>query len=187
MKLLLHQCCAPCSVKVVERLKEKFSLVGFWFNPNIQPLSEYLRRDESFTAYNRAQALDWIEEEKSFPLWWKEISAKWEVSQDKKDRCRLCYQLRLEKTAEKALSLGIKYFSTTLLVSPYQDHNQIAEIGETLAERFGLEFLYQDFRPDYYQGRNYARQQGMYLQKYCGCLYSREERQNKQVKAEVEV
>ncbi|MFH1258702.1 MAG: epoxyqueuosine reductase QueH [Elusimicrobiota bacterium] len=172
-KLLLHQCCAPCSVEVVAELKQSFSLTGFWYNPNIHPVSEYLRRWESLALYDRQEGIELIKEEDSSPLWWQEITVGWE---SKKERCRLCYQLRLKRTAQAAQQLKIKNFSTTLLASPYQNHQQIAELGARLAKTYNLKFFYQDFRPAYFTGKNSARQRGFYLQKYCGCLYSREER-----------
>ncbi|MCM8763175.1 MAG: epoxyqueuosine reductase QueH, partial [Candidatus Omnitrophica bacterium] len=82
-------------------------------------------------------------------------------------------------TAQQAKEGGFKYFSTTLLVSPYQDHNLLKKIGEDVAKEVGIEFYYEDFRPGFRQAHNRAKEQGIYCQKYCGCIYSEIERFNK--------
>jgi predicted adenine nucleotide alpha hydrolase (AANH) superfamily ATPase len=91
-------------------------------------------------------------------------------------RCLFCYRLRLEKTALLAAREGYEAFSTTLLISPYQNHELLKQIGEDLADRNGIAFLYRDFRPFFREGQRRAREQGYYMQKYCGCVFSEEER-----------
>ena len=91
-------------------------------------------------------------------------------------RCAFCYRLRLEKTAAVAAEKGYDAFSVSLLISPYQDHELLRETGEGLSARYGLAFFYRDFRPRFRQGQNQAREAGYYMQKYCGCIYSEEER-----------
>jgi predicted adenine nucleotide alpha hydrolase (AANH) superfamily ATPase len=91
-------------------------------------------------------------------------------------RCAFCYRLRLEKAAETAAEKGYGAFSTTLLISPYQNHGLLKETGAELAGRYGIEFLYRDFRPRFRPGQAEARKQGAYMQKYCGCVFSEEER-----------
>jgi predicted adenine nucleotide alpha hydrolase (AANH) superfamily ATPase len=91
------------------------------------------------------------------------------------ERCRSCYGLRLEKTAERARVLDFGAFTTTLLISPYQDIEGIAAIGETLAVKYNVEFYFRDFRPYFRDAMVLSRELGLYRQKYCGCIFSREE------------
>ena len=95
-------------------------------------------------------------------------------------RCGYCYQSRLLATADFALAHGFERFSTTLLISPYQHHQLIREIGERIAAERGLEFVYLDLRPGFRAGQEAAREMGLYMQKYCGCIYSEKERYQKQ-------
>ncbi|MCM8779572.1 MAG: epoxyqueuosine reductase QueH [Candidatus Omnitrophica bacterium] len=168
-KLLLHTCCAPCLIYPLERLKAKgFSVTGFFYNPNIHPFSEYK---------NRKQALESLNEDVVYPEYlpqefFREINGK-EVNPG---RCFLCWQLRLKKTAKEARQKGFQGFSTTLLVSPYQDQEALKDIGNKAAKDEGVEFYYEDFRPGFRQAHNKAKEQGIYCQKYCGCIYSEIER-----------
>jgi predicted adenine nucleotide alpha hydrolase (AANH) superfamily ATPase len=98
------------------------------------------------------------------------------VADDPAQRCKYCYQSRLEQTAAQAAALGCEAFSTTLLISPYQQHQQIRELGEQVAKRYGLHFFYRDWRPHFRAGQAAARDLGLYMQKYCGCIYSEKER-----------
>jgi len=91
-------------------------------------------------------------------------------------RCKKCYRIRLEKTADFASREGYSAFSTTLLISPYQDHEEIKRVGEETAEKYGVDFLYRDFRQLFREGQSAARAANMYMQKYCGCIFSEEER-----------
>jgi len=92
------------------------------------------------------------------------------------DRCAYCYESRLQATAEQAAERGYRRFSTTLLISPYQKHEQIRQTGERIAAERGLEFVYLDLRPGFRAGQQKARERGLYMQKYCGCIYSEKER-----------
>lgn len=95
------------------------------------------------------------------------------------NRCGYCYLCRLEKTAKYAKENGFDAFSTTLLISPYQDHELLKKTGDMLSKKYGIEFLYKDFRPGFRYGQNKARELGLYMQKYCGCVFSEEERYEK--------
>ena len=182
MKLLLHACCAPCSVQCVEALaSEGVRPDLFWYNPNIHPYTEYRSRLDSLRAFAGERALPLIiDNEYGLRSFIKSVTSIEESSADEngegKSRCAFCYRLRLEKTVRLAVEKGYDAFSTTLLISPYQNHDLICEIGEDLASRYGINFLYRDFRPRFRQGQNQARQAGYYMQKYCGCIYSEEER-----------
>jgi len=96
-------------------------------------------------------------------------------------RCKFCYQSRLEKTVKYAKDNGYEAFTTTLLVSPYQKHELIIKIAEELSQKYEIEFIYYDFREGFRKGQQMARDAGLYMQKYCGCIYSEEERYKKQI------
>ncbi|MDR2942760.1 MAG: epoxyqueuosine reductase QueH [Treponema sp.] len=172
MKLLLHACCAPCCTSCLPAfLGEGIQPDIFWYNPNIHPYGEYSLRRRSLIKFadNEGLKLKMIDEYglKTF------LS---EVMPENNGRCLKCYTLRLEKTAFNAAQDGYTAFTTSLLVSPYQDHDAIRRIGEQTAEKYGVEFLYKDFRPFFREGQTQARVNGCYMQKYCGCIFSEEER-----------
>lgn len=180
--LLLHTCCAPCSVFCVDSLRaEGIEPTGFWYNPNIHPYQEYKARRDTLIEYDRSIGLELIIREdyglRSF------VQA---VAGDLDHRCAYCYTRRLEETARYAAAHGFTHFSTTLLVSPYQDHDGICGAAEALAGQYGVAFLYRDFRPGFRQGQAKARELGLYMQKYCGCVFSEEERYAKQIQRDRE-
>jgi predicted adenine nucleotide alpha hydrolase (AANH) superfamily ATPase len=210
MKLLLHCCCAPCTVKCVDSLGDENIRPGLlWYNPNIHPYTEYQLRRETLSRYAADQALnlDIIDEYglRRFirgVLPFLEAAAappgtepppdgdraaangdraaasgdRAAANGDRASRCAWCYRTRLEKTAAQAAEGGWEGFSTTLLISPWQDHQGIRRAGEQAAEKYGVPFLYRDFRPLFREGQKKAREMGLYRQKYCGCVFSEEER-----------
>ena len=103
------------------------------------------------------------------------------MAEDIDHRCAYCYEHRIEGTARYAAENGFSHFSTTLLVSPYQDHDGIARAAEKYAAEYGVEFLYRDFRPNFRAGNQRARELGFYMQKYCGCVFSEQDRYQKQI------
>lgn len=171
-KVLLHTCCGPCATGPVPALrKEGFDVLGFFYNPNIHPYTEYARRLQSMQDYARQQGLKMIGEEPYDPVeYFQHITFR------EQRRCQLCYQLRLQKTAQMARSGKFDYFTTSLLVSPFQKHDLIREAGEMAAAQYGVPFLYRDYRADYRETINRSKQAGLYRQQYCGCLYSEKER-----------
>ena len=173
--ILLHHCCVVCSPKVLEYFQKNFpSVVGFWFNPNIYPEDEFARRQNALESY--ARLLNYrIIYGPEYPLtrWLTEVE-KYGTAEP--ERCRFCYELRLRMTAEAAKENGFKYFSTTLLSSPYQKHELVKEIAESVARTSGREFVYYDFRSQFYTGRNEIAKLGLYRQKYCGCQFSYKDR-----------
>jgi predicted adenine nucleotide alpha hydrolase (AANH) superfamily ATPase len=177
MKLLLHTCCAPCSIQCVKTLAgEGIDLELFWYNPNIHPYTEYRSRRDSLAVFAGDKALLLtIEDEYGLRPFIKSVSSIEEDPGDNK-RCGFCYRLRLEKTVRFAAEKGCDAFSTTLLISPYQNHELLKEVGEELAVLYKVQFLYRDFRPGFREGQREAREVGYYMQKYCGCIYSEEER-----------
>lgn len=172
MKLLLHTCCAPCSVHCVETLRaENVRPDLFWYNPNIHPYTEYRSRRDTLVKFAGDEGLELImEDEYGLRTF---ITG---VYGDLKNRCAYCYRIRLERTAAIAAEHGYDYFSTTLFISPYQKHEVIREIAGEAAVKYGVQFFYRDFRPGFREGQKEARERGFYMQKYCGCIFSEEER-----------
>jgi tRNA A37 threonylcarbamoyladenosine dehydratase/predicted adenine nucleotide alpha hydrolase (AANH) superfamily ATPase len=177
MRLLFHCCCGPCSIASVESLlAERVTPTLFWYNPNIHPLTEYRSRRDALSRFSTDQKLSLIMiDEYGLELFLRSLGPETEMP----GRCRICYRLRLEKTAAFAAEHGFDTFSTSLLISPYQQHETIKNIGEELAAQYGIAFLYRDFRPLFRKGQASARSQGLYMQKYCGCIFSEKERYEK--------
>ena len=173
MKLLMHTCCAPCSVYCIDNLRnEGIEPVAYWFNPNIHPYMEYKARRDTLIEYSKIVNLELIIDE-DYGL--KEFCKN--VSDDLTNRCvKYCYRVRMEQTAKFAKENGFDAFTTTLLISPYQRHDELKEICEEVAQKYGVKFLYRDFRPGFREGQNKARELELYMQKYCGCIFSEEDR-----------
>ena len=183
MKLLLHTCCAPCSVYCIDSLRnEGIEPTVYWYNPNIHPYTEYkARRDclKDYTESINVQAI--FEEEYGLDNFCKE------TVKDLTKRCtNYCYPVRLRKTFEYAKEHGYDAVSTTLLYSIYQNHNFIKSYMEELSKEFGIEFLYRDFRVGFWEGHQKAHDLGLYMQKYCGCIFSEEDRYSKKIKKDKE-
>jgi len=172
-KILLHCCCAPCSLSVVKSLRdENLEPELFWYNPNIHPYTEYNERLACLKNFAQNENLQLLNANEEYGL---RFFLK-ETALDLENRCMQCYRMRLEKTASFAASNGYDSFSTTLLISPYQDHDCIRRIGEELAQKYNIAFFYKDFREFFREGQAQAREQKFYMQKYCGCIFSEEER-----------
>ena len=173
MKLLMHTCCAPCSVYCIDTLrKEGIEPTIYWYNPNIHPYMEYKARRDTLKEYAESLNLNAIfEEDYGLDDFCKNVVG------DLQNRCKnYCYPVRLRKTFEYAKENGYDAVTTTLLYSIYQNHDFIKEYMEKLSEEFGIEFLYRDFRVGFREGQNKARELGLYMQKYCGCIFSEEMR-----------
>ena len=181
-RLLLHTCCAPCSVYCVDSLRgEGIEPVSFWYNPNIHPYQEYRARRDTLADYAASIGLELaVRDEYGLRPFVRAAAG------DIDRRCAYCYACRLEENARYAAGHGFTHFSTTLLVSPYQDHEAIRRTAEALGARYGVGFLYRDFRPGFRQGQAKARELGLYMQKYCGCVFSEEERYAKQIQKDRE-
>lgn len=173
MKLLLHTCCAPCSVYCIDSLQEEgIKPTVYWFNPNIHPFMEYKARRDCLKQYTNNIGIEAIFEE-NYGL--KDFCKN--AVNNLENRCQdYCYPVRLEQTAKYAKENGYDSFSTTLLVSPYQKHEVIIKVAEEMAKKYDLKFLYRDFRIGFRKGQEKARELGLYMQKYCGCIFSEEER-----------
>ena len=172
MKLLLHTCCAPCSVYCIKSLREEgIEPTLYWYNPNIHPYAEYKARRDCLKEYAKLVGVELIIED-AYGL--DEFVCN--VADKLKTRCEdYCYPKRLRKAMEYARQNGFDTVSTTLLYSIYQKHEYIEELMYGLANEIGLDFLYRDFREGWQEGQDTARAIGLYMQKYCGCVFSEEE------------
>lgn len=172
MKLLLHVCCAPCSVKCIEILRnDKIEPVLYWYNPNIHPYTEYKSRKDALKIYADKLGLKLIlKDEYGLKKFLTEAAA------DLNFRCSGCYRMRLDETARYAAQNGYESFSTTLLISPYQKHDLIKETAKNSAAKYNIDFFYKDFKPYFKEGQTQAKKESLYMQKYCGCIFSEEER-----------
>lgn len=172
MKLLLHTCCAPCSVYCIKSLREEgIEPTLYWYNPNIHPYAEYKARRDCLKEYAKLVGVELIIED-AYGL--DEFVCN--VADKLTTRCEdYCYPKRLRKAMEYAKQNGFDTVSTTLLYSIYQKHEYIEELMYGLANEIGLDFLYRDFREGWQEGQDTARAIGLYMQKYCGCVFSEEE------------
>ncbi len=172
MRVLLHICCAPCAIYTVQALREEgHEVYGYFFNPNIHPYQEYLRRRDTLAQYAESINLPVI-----FDTGYDLEGFLREMVFREKDRCRFCYRLRLNQAAHIAKKGKFDAVSTTLLYSKFQKHDLIADIGRETAGRRNIDFLYRDFREGWKQGIEKSKKLGMYRQQYCGCIYSEKER-----------
>ncbi|MDP1852832.1 MAG: epoxyqueuosine reductase QueH [Candidatus Omnitrophota bacterium] len=179
MKLLLHTCCAPCLIYPVEQLKKKhFKVTGLFYNPNISPLAEYDTRLNTLKDYSRDIKFDLIVGKNDCNNYLNLVAA----DAEKPQRCNICWQMRLKEAAQFAKDNNFDSFSTTLLVSPYQDQDLLKITGEKVAEDTDIEFYFEDFRPGFREAQERAKRANLYRQKYCGCAYSELERCKKSVK-----
>ncbi|RKY37571.1 MAG: hypothetical protein DRP78_00740 [Candidatus Omnitrophota bacterium] len=181
-KLLLHICCAPCLISVLGILQyRKYEVIGFHYNPCIHPKEEFERRKNVLIEYVKKINLKmYFYPEYEDKVYFKSIAK----NQIAPQRCRMCWLLRLKKTAQQAKKLNIKVFTTTLLTSPYQDLEIIRQMGEKAGREFGVEFMFENFRKGYTESVRISKELNMYRQKYCGCIFSLNER-NQKIKQKV--
>jgi hypothetical protein len=159
----------------VNRLREEgFQVTAFWYNPNIHPFTEHRSRLEAMHTLAQAMELPLIVAEG-----YEMIDYFRAVVGHEGERCGDCFRLRLSKTAEVACEKGFSAFTTTLLISPYQKHELLRQIGEEVGREQGVEFYYEDFRPGFRESHRLSRELNLYHQKYCGCVYSEWERYGK--------
>ncbi|MCD6412851.1 MAG: epoxyqueuosine reductase QueH [Elusimicrobia bacterium] len=168
-EILVHTCCGPCFAGVYPELKDKFAVSSYFYNPNIHPWSEFRLRlmTAGFAALHFGVKF-FYDRNYSVKKWLEKVPATGE-------RCIACVGMRLKKTAEFAKERNFGFFTTTLLVSPYQKHDEIKKIGFELAKKFGIEFYYEDFRKNYSDSIKISKELFLYRQKYCGCIFSEEE------------
>ncbi len=179
--LLLHSCCAPCSSAVLERISKYFKITILFYNPNITDYSEYLKRKDELKRLIKEVGYD-IEVMDCDYGKDKFISMALGL-EDKKEgdiRCYKCYKLRLEKTALVAKENNFDYFTTTLSISPYKNSKWLNEIGKELSDKYKVNYLYADFKKKngYKRSIELSNIYHLYRQDYCGCIYSKVERES---------
>jgi predicted adenine nucleotide alpha hydrolase (AANH) superfamily ATPase len=177
--LLLHSCCAPCSSAVLERISKYFSITILFYNPNITDYEEYLKRKEELKRLIKdvnyqIEIMDCDYDKEKFI----EMALGLEDKKEGDIRCYKCYKLRLEKTAMLAKKNNFDYFTTTLSISPYKNSKWLNEIGEELANKYNINYLYADFKKKngYKRSIELSNIYHLYRQDYCGCIYSKVER-----------
>ncbi len=186
-RLLLHSCCAPCSSYVLEYLRAFFRITVFYYNPNISFEEEYKKRVSEqkrlIAAYNKQETAFPIEvvEGDYEPELFFDMAKGLEDCPEGGERCFGCFELRLGKTAQLAKQRGFDYFATTLTISPLKNAKKLNEIGERLSAEYGVAWLPSDFkkRNGYKRSIELSREYDLYRQDYCGCIYSKMEREKK--------
>ena len=178
VSLLLHSCCAPCSSYVISYLNKYFDITVLYYNPNIYPYEEYLKRKNEqirlineMEHVNNLSIIDCDYDNDKYERLIKGL----ENEKEGGSRCHICYKLRLEKTAMMASDGNYDYFSTTLTVSPYKNSKILNEIGESLAVKYNIKWLYSDFKKNdgYKKSVELSKKYNLYRQDYCGCIYSK--------------
>ena len=183
-KLLLHSCCAPCSSAILEFLQNYFDITVYFYNPNITFEEEYYKRLNEQREYHEKRGYSIRVIEGNYDPkedFFKQVKGL-EDRREGGERCFKCYTLRMEATVQKAKELGFDYFSTVLSISPLKNAQWINEIGEKLSEKYGIKFLNGDFKKKnrYLRSTEISREYELYRQDYCGCVFSKMEREAKE-------
>ncbi len=179
-KLLLHSCCAPCSSYCLEYLSQYFEITVLYYNPNISPREEFLKRAEEqrrlISELPAKNPISLVTDDGGTREFYEAVKGLENVPEGG-ERCFKCYRLRLEHAAKYAAENGFDYFCTTLSISPLKNAQKLNEIGETLSEIYPVKFLPSDFKKKggYLRSIELSREYGLYRQNYCGCEFSRRE------------
>lgn len=186
-RILLHSCCAPCSSYVITFLSNYFDITILYYNPNIAPKEEYEKRKSEqirlINSLNTKHILNFLDCDYNNDIYNKAIIG-YETCQEGGSRCKICFNLRLEKTAILAKKYKYDYFCSTLTVSPHKNSTIINKIGESLSNKYNVKWLYSDFKKNegFKQSIELSKKYNLYRQDYCGCIYSkrsqRKERNN---------
>lgn len=172
MRILLHICCGNCAIYPVKVIREQnHELAGFFYNHNIHPYQEFSRRLETTRDYAARVKLP-VTYDEEYRL--EDFLAA--VALEPANRCEYCYRSRLLATANEARLNDFEGFTTTLLYSRYQKHQEIVDFGRQLAKEYQLFFHYEDFRAGWNEGIKISKEMGLYRQQYCGCIYSEKDR-----------
>ncbi len=183
-RLLLHACCAPCSSYVLEYLSKYFNITLYFYNPNISPESEYVFRSEELKRLVFEMPLNGIADVVTVDYNSGEfynIVKGYEDMPEGGARCKICYRLRLERSARYAAENGYDYFTTTLSISPYKNSEWLNSIGAELSDKYGVRYLFSDFKKKngYKRSCELSEKYGLYRQNYCGCEYSKPQNEKK--------
>jgi len=176
-KILLHSCCAPCSSWVITYLTKYFDITILYYNPNISPNEEYDKRKKEqirlIKEIDKIETIDIIDCDYENDIYEEKIKG-YEECPERGERCTICFNLRLEKTAKIAKENNFDYFCSTLTVSPYKNAKLINEIGKELGDKYNIKWLYSDFKKEngYKNSIELSKKYNLYRQDYCGCKYS---------------
>lgn len=203
--LFLHCCCAPCSSYVLEYLSQYFRITVFYYNPNISPKEEYEKRVQEIQKFinkvypNEASLNASLSDAEPvmnagtectyypvtfvegdyYPEVFYEMAKGMEDLPEKGERCYHCYEMRLREAGRMAKDMGYDYFTTSLSISPYKNAHWLNEIGVRIGEEYGVNYLVSDFKKKngYKRSIELSNEYGLYRQDYCGCIYSKLERE----------
>ena len=179
-KILLHSCCAPCSTAVIERLSEEFDITILYYNPNIYPEEEYVKRKNEEIKYieilNKTKpeiSLSMLDCDYDCITFYNAVKGL-ENEREGGARCAVCFKVRLEKTAQLAKENGFDCFGTTLTVSPHKNAELINSIGKAIEKQEGVRFLESNFKKQngYKRSVELSKENGLYRQNYCGCEFA---------------
>ncbi len=170
-KILLHICCGPCAGKITELLQADFDITGYFYNPNIEPADEYLRRLQTAITLVNHYGIKLIKGIYNNKTWHSAIMGL-EFLPEGDRRCWRCFRTRLVETAQRAKKEGISNFATTLTTSPYKNARVINKLGNVIATKYGINFIETSVKPENRNNPSIARQLKLYHQKFCGCNYS---------------
>ena len=173
-KLLLHTCCGPCVIYVIEQLSRDFEVTVYYFNPNIHPRKEFLARKNEIQKYLDKNNIEFIEGEYDTANWFDKTKGL-EHEPEKGKRCDVCFGIRLRGTIQKAKELGYDAWATSLSISPHKNYQKISDIGKQLEEEYGIDFVDRDWKKQegYKIACSMSREECFYRQNYCGCIHSR--------------
>lgn len=175
-KILFHTCCSPCACWPIDELgRQGFVVTVFYYNPNIQPKDEYITRLTELKKYlSERPEVKIIEGEYEIEKWLEQIKGL-ENEPERGVRCDICYEMRLRATAKQAKKLGYEYFGSSLSISPHKKAEKISELGQKIAEEYGLKFLDRDWKKSggFQAACQIAKEHDFYRQHYCGCVFSK--------------
>lgn len=182
MKLLLHSCCAGCAAYIINKLKQEYNIVVYFYNPNIFPHAEFNIRMNEVKQYTNEQQVNFVLENGDYEQWKEKVSGL-ENEPEKGKRCQICIKTRLEQTAKFAKQNGFTHFATTLTISPHKDAEFISKIGNELAEKYNLIFLDEIWRKNngFLESCKLSEKLHFYRQNYCGCELSKMACENKKM------
>ena len=171
--VLLHTCCGPCSSACIERLREYLDVTVYFYNPNVEPMEEYLKRKETQIKLLEELDIPYIDADYDNDYYRSQVKGL-ESEKEGGARCPVCFKIRLKRTAEVAKENNFDYFCTSLTVSPHKNSDIINKIGHAIGELVGIKFLYSDFkkREGYKRSIELSKEYELYRQDYCGCLFA---------------
>lgn len=175
-KLLLHSCCGPCSTAVIDRLKNDYDITIFYYNPNIYPEEEYIKRRDEEIRYCKESGLNILVIDGGYgdANEWYDVVKGLENEKEGGKRCEVCFKMRLMKTAKMCKDLGLNIFATTLSVSPHKNAKVINDMGNLASEKYKVKYLESDFKKKdgYLISIKKSKEFNLYRQNYCGCKFS---------------